>query len=474
MTATPADVVESPLAPGTMLGDKYRIGTPIGQGAMGIVYEGENIRLRRRVAIKVLNREAGRDRDIVDRFEREARAAARVGSNHVVEVLDIGDTADGAHYMVMELLEGESLHARLRDPRTMPPNAIVDIVLQLLEGLEAVHGAGIVHRDLKPANVFLCRSEHGVRVKLLDFGICKFYAHTPEGIVSTGSGKILGTPGYMAPEQLGGERVDARTDIYSVGVILYRALVGASPFQSENLADLLLRIRSHRHIPIEEASPKLEVELCAIVRRAMAREPAERFDSAHALLEALKDWTTKRRRVGNLVAEFLDTPAEPVERPRGVAIARIQPREPGDAPKRVAEGFDVTVHDQSPFGADDPGTPTPQVSENEATPRVEEEETPEAPVDRGPPSSRRRPRPPSDFSPTVEYAHAKKPGLDDEPTPRIIPASELEAGGKPPASARGRKPKKRKGSRAPGWVGLFAVLFFVVGGLLVLWSLARR
>jgi serine/threonine protein kinase len=203
------------LAPDQLIDERYRLLAVIGQGGMGRVYEAMHVRTHKRVALKVLEEVASRGEPAYKRFEKEAQAAARVGTDRIVDTLDFGELDDGRPYLVMELCQGESLSARLRRSGRLPPDELVQLVLQLLDGLGRVHAAGIVRRDLKPANVFLLR-EHGGKegdyVKLLDFGICKFYERGAIGISE--SGTIVGTPSYASPEQTRGEKnVDQRADI---------------------------------------------------------------------------------------------------------------------------------------------------------------------------------------------------------------------------------------------------------------------
>src|SRR6187401_2004204 len=225
------------LSPGDLIDDKYRIVRLIGEGGMGAVYEGENTRIRRRVAIKVLHGNVAGMADAVARFEREAQAAGRIGSEHIVEVLDLGALPDGDRYLVMEYLDGDGLGTRIKNRTHLTPAELCPIAFQLMEGLAAAHGAGIIHRDLKPDNVFLLRSRHGKQdfVKLLDFGISKFSALSGDsGFSMTRTGAVMGTPYYMAPEQAKGSReLDHRVDIYATGVILYEALTGQVPFNAD-------------------------------------------------------------------------------------------------------------------------------------------------------------------------------------------------------------------------------------------------
>lgn len=280
------------LTSGDVVDQKYRIVRLLGEGGMGAVYEGENTRIHRRVAIKVLHSAVAGSQDAVQRFEREAQAAGRIGSEHIVEVLDLGHLENGDRYMVMEFLEGESLSERIEVRGRLQGQGVAQIVVQLLDGLQAAHEAGIIHRDLKPDNVFLLASRSGHRdfVKILDFGISKF--NTVNGEFSmTRTGAVMGTPYYMSPEQAKGNRnVDLRADLYAVGVILYEALAGEVPFKAETFNELLFKIVLESAVPLTEKVPELDPALAAIVEKAMARDPVQRYQSAREMQQALRDW----------------------------------------------------------------------------------------------------------------------------------------------------------------------------------------
>jgi serine/threonine-protein kinase len=280
---------------GDMIDEKYRIVRLLGEGGMGAVYEGENLRIHRRVAIKVLHSQVAANANAVARFEREAQAAGRIGSEHIVEVLDLGQLADGDRYMVMEFMDGQSLNARIRSLGRMTPVQLLPITVQLLEGLKAAHEAGIIHRDLKPDNVYLVKSKKGQAdfVKLLDFGISKF--NTGGGEFSmTRTGSVMGTPYYMAPEQAkGGREVDYRVDIYALGVILYEAVSGQVPFTADTFNELLFKIVLESPRPIEEVVPELDPAFAAIIKKAMERDPNQRFQSCLEFDQALNAWAAR-------------------------------------------------------------------------------------------------------------------------------------------------------------------------------------
>lgn len=282
------------LSTGDIIDGKYRIVRLIGEGGMGAVYEGENMRIHRRVAIKVLHASLAQTGEAVARFEREAQAAGRIGSEHIVEVLDLGNLPNGDRYMVMEFMDGDSLSGRIRARGRLTPAEVQPIMIQLLEALSAAHGAGIIHRDLKPDNVYLLKSRGGKSdfVKLLDFGISKFNQLTSDSAMSmTRTGSVMGTPYYMAPEQAKGARnLDHRVDLYSAGVILYEAVTGEVPFNADTFNELLFKIVLETAKPVETVVPGIDAGFAAIVTKSMARDPAARFQSAQEFQQALAQW----------------------------------------------------------------------------------------------------------------------------------------------------------------------------------------
>jgi serine/threonine-protein kinase len=278
------------LQTGDLIEGKYRIVRLLGEGGMGSVYEGDNTRIHRRVAIKVLHAAVAAKSDVVQRFEREAQAAGRIGSEHIVEVLDLGNLPGGERFMVMEFLEGENLGDRIKKRRRMTPQEVGPIIHQLLEGLAAAHQAGIVHRDLKPDNVYLCL-KGGQRdfVKVLDFGVSKF-STLDSDMSMTKTGAVMGTPFYMSPEQARGGKIDLRSDLYSVGVVIYQAVTGRLPFHAETFNELVFKIALESPEPAEIAAPGLDAHFAQIIARAMMRDPNGRFQSAREFQAALAQW----------------------------------------------------------------------------------------------------------------------------------------------------------------------------------------
>ncbi len=282
------------LSTGDIIDGKYRIVRLIGEGGMGAVFEAENMRIHRKVAIKVLHSGVAQTGEAVSRFEREAQAAGRIGSEHIVEVLDLGNLPSGDRYMVMEFMDGDSLSGRIRSKVRMAPGEIYPVMHQLLEALAAAHGAGIIHRDLKPDNVYLLKTRGGKAdfVKLLDFGISKFNQLSGDsGFSMTRTGAVMGTPYYMAPEQAKGSRdLDHRVDLYAAGVILYEAITGEVPFNADTFNELLFKIVLEAAKPVEQMVPNIDPSFASIVNKSMGREPAHRFQTAREFQQALEQW----------------------------------------------------------------------------------------------------------------------------------------------------------------------------------------
>jgi serine/threonine-protein kinase len=255
---------------------------------MGTVWRGRDYTNGNEVAVKVM---AGATRGLAnfeERFAREAASCAAVSHRHVVAVLDHGTTPDRERYLVMELLEGESLGTRIeRLPIILAHDALLWII-GALEGLEAVHAAGIVHRDLKPDNLFLARDRDGLTtVKLVDFGV-SLWGGDSDWDALTRSGEVLGTAGYMSPEQrLNAHDVDGRADLYSIGVVLYEALAGRSPFAGNDLREIFLSAAEGRTEPLVSRMPAMGSALSDVVMRALSNDPRDRFKTAHEMREAL-------------------------------------------------------------------------------------------------------------------------------------------------------------------------------------------
>jgi len=281
------------LTRGDVIGGKYRLIDPLGEGGMGAVWIAENLSIRgAEVAVKVLHANFARDPDAVRRFRAEAEATVRIGHPSIVRVFDYGQSDDGSPYMVMERLHGESLADRLERDRSLPVAEAVEVVTAVLEALDAAHQREILHRDMKPENIFMAREGDVVRPKILDFGVSKFLGDDAERVCMTRTGALIGTPAYMSPEQARGETaIDLRSDVWAMGVILYELLTGRLPYEAANYNAMMIRIATEGHLPLTEALPDIDPVLASIAERAMARTARERYASARQMREALLAWS---------------------------------------------------------------------------------------------------------------------------------------------------------------------------------------
>ena len=268
-------------SPNDVIGGKYRITRLIGDGGMGAVYEARHEVLGSPVALKFLHAELARRPGLATRFLQEARVSASIQSPHVTRVTDVDRTADGSPYLVMELLAGESLQDLLDRELKLDRDRSLDFALQILCGLEAAHALGVVHRDLKPDNVFITPSAGGPVLKLLDFGIAKLREANEYKKGLTRPGAVMGTPEYMAPEQLyAADQVDHRADIYSLGAILYEMLSGQRPADGDDAPSIIAQVAQGHVKPLSNHVPELAPELVAAVHRALAPNREDRFGSA--------------------------------------------------------------------------------------------------------------------------------------------------------------------------------------------------
>lgn len=276
---------EEPLQPGEQIGGKLAVLRKLGQGSMAVVYEAQHLQLGHRVAVKVLC-SRGVDDHGYERFRREGRIASRIRSVHVPQIHDIGHLHDGKPYLVMELLEGETLHAIIQREGRLGIGMALEIARQLLAALDAAHRIGAVHRDVKPLNVFLCGTDEADPpvVKLVDFGISK---SMDAAFPITQNGLIFGTPHYMAPEQAAGGRVDARSDVYSAGVVLYEMLTGKTPFSGDSAAAIASAALGEPFPAPSSRRFGCPDALDEAVLRAAAKLPHQRYPSARAMERAL-------------------------------------------------------------------------------------------------------------------------------------------------------------------------------------------
>jgi eukaryotic-like serine/threonine-protein kinase len=291
-----ARMSEAPVRPGDILAGKYRVERILGAGNMGVVVAAMHVELGQRVALKFLLSGKAEAREQRERFLREARAAGRLKSQHAARVLDVGTLENEAPYIVMEFLEGQDLAALLKARGPLPFEEAVIYVLQTCEAVGEAHAAGIVHRDLKPANLF-CAEEVGgsICIKVLDFGISKL---SGVDLTLTNEGEMLGSPLYMSPEQINSSKsVDARSDIWSLGVLLYQLVAGRTPFHAETLTHLYSRVFLEEPTPLRafrnDAPPGFE----AVLVRCLQRDREQRFADVAAFAAALAPYAPEHARV---------------------------------------------------------------------------------------------------------------------------------------------------------------------------------
>ncbi len=331
------------LAQDQLVDGKYRIVRFLGQGAWASVYEGINVRIQRRVAIKVLSASLAENPSVTERFEREAQAATSIDSAHVVSVFDLGALEDGRPYIVMELLEGENLGKRLETVGQLPLTVAVSFAVQALQGLADAHAAGVLHRDIKPDNVVLTRSKRGDEiVKIVDFGISKLHSGVPQpqSVRLTQTNTVLGSPVYMSPEQCRGTReMDHRSDLFSLGVVLFEAITAQLPHTAASFNELLFKIALEDAPDPRTIRADIDEQLAGVMKKALAREPASRFQNATEFRDALVDWaemngielpgirTSFSQRIESRTSSsgsyraVLDVSAETIRPPEGMAAA---------------------------------------------------------------------------------------------------------------------------------------------------------
>ena len=290
--ATPESTDKAEVVPGQIVGGKWRIVAPIGRGGMGAVYEGQNIAIGKKVALKFIDSEFARQPEIASRFQREAEAASLVESAHIVHIFDSGATDDGIPYIVMELLARRGSARAHSPPYRLPKEEAVHIVAQTLRGLHRAHEAGIVHRDLKPDNIFLVdRDDDPLFAKIVDFGISKMTrrAGEPGTGTLTRQGVVLGTPFYMSPEQAQAlPNLDFRTDLWSVGAILYECLAGKPPHGGDTYEQIIISICTTDPPDVRSFDSSISTALANVVHKAMQRDRTRRFQSAREMLDALQ------------------------------------------------------------------------------------------------------------------------------------------------------------------------------------------
>jgi tRNA A-37 threonylcarbamoyl transferase component Bud32 len=294
------------------------IDRPIGEGASAIVFEAHHEGLQKRVAIKVLLASQAENTDVAQRFVREGRSTAKLKHPHLIDVIDVGTTTAGIPYLVMEFLEGEDLERHLRRTGRLGVEEAVDLLLPVMSGVAAAHQAGIIHRDLKPQNIFLSRQGRSLVPKVVDFGISKLTQQ--EGFELTGTKALLGTPFYMSPEQAQAKRgVDARSDVFALGVLLYECVTGKKPFMGDSLYELLNAIVTSEPRPLRELVPDAPAALVAAVQTALRKAPEQRFASVRELGRALLPLASVRTRA--IYAAEFEGHAESTARPVQVRLS---------------------------------------------------------------------------------------------------------------------------------------------------------
>jgi eukaryotic-like serine/threonine-protein kinase len=281
---------DSPLNEGDIIADKYQVERVLGEGGMGVVVAARHLELEQRVAVKFLLPEIAKRADAAERFRREARAAVKIRSEHVARVLDVGTTGDGVPFMVMEYLDGHDLGHELRMRAGLGVEEAVGYLLEACEAVAEAHAAGIVHRDLKPANLFLAQRADGTRlIKVLDFGISKSVTGGSMSDLSlTNTSALIGSPLYMSPEQMhSAKTVDARTDIWALGAILYQALARRPPYVGDTIPQLCHSLLNETPPPLATFRSDVPAELEAVVRGALEKDREKRFQSVAVFAAAL-------------------------------------------------------------------------------------------------------------------------------------------------------------------------------------------
>ncbi len=309
--------LELPIHRGDVFAGKYRVDRVLGSGGMGMVLRAKHIQLDEMVAIKVLLPDLG-TADRVARFEREARAAAKIKGDHVARVMDLGSLESGAPYIVMEYLDGEDLDERIRRKGPLPIEEVVDFITQACEAIAEAHVLGIIHRDLKSSNLFVTRCPDGSkRIKVLDFGIAKVAggAALQSKRTMTQTFTVMGSPTYMSPEQLRSTRnVDARTDVWALGVILYELLTARVPFDADELPELYMKITTATPLPLDRPDAPAGIE--AVIMRCLEKSVEKRYANVAELALALAPFGPKRamdsaERVSKIIRAAKQSTAQP-------------------------------------------------------------------------------------------------------------------------------------------------------------------
>lgn len=333
---------------GRILNGKYRILSEIGAGAMGTVYLGEHVSLKKKIALKILHRELQIGDEPLQRFQREGIAAGQITHANVIQIFDFDRTEDGTSYLAMEYVDGENLKDRITRVGAFTSEEALSITTQLLQTLVEAHRHGVVHRDLKPENLMIVTpSGSDVTLKVLDFGLSKLVDRPLDASLQTMSGRVMGTPLYMAPEQWRGEEVDQRSDLYSVSLILYEMLTGHQPFRGSNMTETMMRSATEAPPSVLDDISKypVPVDLDEILRCGMAKDREERFQNATEMLEALAEVRMDRVQEGSsggrLAAGRKRRPARTAKRASGTSASGTSAE--GGSKRLLAIGGGVAV-----------------------------------------------------------------------------------------------------------------------------------
>ncbi len=349
------------LREGDLLAGKYRIDRVLGQGGMGLVLAAFHLELEQTVAVKVLHPELAERGDAAERFRREARAAAKIKTEHVVRVLDVGTLEGGGAYMVMEYLEGNDLAEEMLARGQLPVSETLDFVLQACEAVSEAHMVGIIHRDLKPANLFLSRRPDGSRVaKVLDFGISKSLVPGSTSDPSlTSTSTIMGSPLYMSPEQMRSARdVDARTDIWSIGTMLFEALAGQPPFAGESVPQICTALLNDPPPPMHDFRPDVSPELEQVIVRCLAKDREERWSSIGELANALAPYAPPGSRLHAARANRVKTASSLSSPSQGQVLASISGPRATSSHADTLDRHDTPAPPASPTLASSSAEPT--------------------------------------------------------------------------------------------------------------------
>jgi eukaryotic-like serine/threonine-protein kinase len=289
---------------GQVIADRYHIQKKLGEGGMGQVYLAEHVKMGRRCAIKIMSPAMMKDPDAISRFNREAANASRIGHPNVCAIYDFGETPEGLIYLAMEFIEGQSLNAILDEAGTLPLARAASIITQCADALQVAHDLEIVHRDLKPDNIMVITSRGRDTVKVVDFGIAKAVGDAGGSQKVTKTGFVVGTPEYMSPEQLAGDPVDGRSDLYSLALVFYRMLTGGSPFPADSQQETMIKRLTDDPLPLASARPDVRFppQLQRVMDRALARTPQDRYASA-------AEFARDTRAVANTVTGPVDVEA---------------------------------------------------------------------------------------------------------------------------------------------------------------------